>query len=123
MPRLAPILIIDDDQDIRESIGLLLRSEGYGVFEARSGNQALTLLRGGVRPSLILLDLWMPDGDGWYVRAALQELQALRDVPLVIVSGAPSRGAASMGVGLLTKPISLKRLLGFASTYCDRPPC
>lgn len=121
MPRVGPILIVDDDQEIRESLGLLLRAEGYEVAEARSGNQALTLLQGGIRPSLILLDLWMPDGDGWYFGAAVQQIEALRSVPVLIISGAPSRGAVSMGVGALTKPVDFKRLLAFVSTYCDRP--
>ena len=80
------ILIVDDDIDVRKSLSDFLEDEGYAVAAASNGRIALDLLRGGVRPAVILLDLMMPGMDGWDFRQAQLEDPALASVPVVMVT-------------------------------------
>ena len=63
-----PILIVDDDKDVRIALAELLEGEGYTVAGAHNGQEALQLMRGGLHPAVILLDLMMPVMDGWDFR-------------------------------------------------------
>jgi CheY-like chemotaxis protein len=85
-PDCDTILIVDDDSDVRRSLSDFLEDEGYTVTAASNGRSALDLMRGGVRPSVILLDLMMPGMDGWDFRQAQLEDPALASVPVVIVT-------------------------------------
>lgn len=60
----APVLVIEDDDDIREVIRLVLEDAGYRVHEARNGLTGLALLRASAEPLVVLLDWWMPRLDG-----------------------------------------------------------
>ena len=64
------ILVVEDDDEIREAMVLVLEQQGYSVYEARNGREALELLHDGETPRLILLDLMMPVMDGWQFRHA-----------------------------------------------------
>src|SRR5207249_4370223 len=65
----APVLVIEDNTEVRQALVALLEAEGYGVVEAVDGVSALRLLRAGeVRPCLIVLDLMMPRMSGWDFR-------------------------------------------------------
>ena len=67
--RCGSVLLVEDDEDIRASVGEILRDEGFEVIAATDGNDALRLLRGADElPRLILLDLMMPVMDGWAFR-------------------------------------------------------
>ena len=76
------VLIIEDDQGVRESIAAILREEGYDVAEAASGAAALRQFARGRRPSLILLDLMMPEIDGIDFRRRQLADPALRAIPV-----------------------------------------
>ena len=80
MPRPAKILIVDDDPDIRDSLGEALREEGYEVTQFSGAREALDYLRGGARIDVILLDLFMPGLDGWDFRAEQKAGGKLVDV-------------------------------------------
>ena len=81
-----PILIVDDDKDVRSALAELLEGEGYAVTGAHNGQEALQLMRGGLHPAVILLDLMMPVMDGWDFRSEQERDPALCRVPVVIVS-------------------------------------
>jgi CheY-like chemotaxis protein len=81
-----PILIVDDDKEVRSALAELLEGEGYTVAGAANGNVALQLMRGGLHPAIILLDLMMPEMDGWDFRSEQERDPTFARVPVVIVS-------------------------------------
>ncbi len=107
------ILIVDDDDDIREVLGLVLRSDGHWVDEAVDGVDALARLQTSSLPSLILLDLMMPRLDGEGFVNAMRKDARLRDIPVCILSGddAARKKAEELGsIECLVKPIELRQL-------------
>lgn len=114
------VLAVDDDPDILLAFKDVLEMEGHTVLLARSGREALELLRRGVRPAVILLDLMMPDISGWEFRELQVADAALASIPVVVVSGqgVSAREVAALGVdGYLKKPVDLEQLLGTVSRY------
>jgi CheY-like chemotaxis protein len=85
---LAPdtVLVVDDDLSVRTALKELFETEGYEVEMAANGRAALTHLRGGLRPCVILLDLMMPIMDGWDFRAEQLADPELRDIPVFILT-------------------------------------
>jgi len=111
MPTAQQILIVDDDQEIREMVEFALGEEGYDVLTADHGGSALELLRGR-KPSLILLDMRMPVMDGWMFASAYRRRPAPHS-PIVVMTAAIdavqwSREVAA--VGCIPKPFELSRL-------------
>ena len=107
------MLVVDDDPDILQTLGLCLSSEGYRVLMAANGKEALDILE-REHPSVILLDLMMPVMDGWQFVAELDH-RGQRDVPLLILSADRSvQGHAQQlrASGHLAKPFDLEELLG-----------
>jgi CheY-like chemotaxis protein len=116
----AIVLIVDDDEDIREMIALHLGRAGYTSVQAASGHEALAQLRGGMRPILILLDVMMPRMSGRQFCAALAAEPALGTPPVVIISGDAQleHKARDVGaVGQLRKPFNATDLLDAVARY------
>lgn len=107
------VLVIDDNRDIADSLRDILELEGCIVATAYNGRDALELLRGGVSPSLILLDLRMPVMDGIQFRNEQLGDPALRDIPVVVLSADRNAAtqATSLGLTCITKPVELSQLL------------
>jgi two-component system, chemotaxis family, chemotaxis protein CheY len=114
----GPVLVIDDDEGIREFVKVALKEEGYRVTAAADGRAALSLLRQDP-PSLILLDLWMPEMDGAEFLSAYQHVPAPR-APVVIFAAstefAPVAVPADVA-GYLPKPVELGDLLDAVERY------
>lgn len=104
------VLVVDDDADIREGVAEVLALAGYSVITAENGRAALELLSGPRLPALILLDLMMPEMDGWAVLSALRADRRLAAVPVVILT-AMERSRAPQAAGYLRKPFDLDDLL------------
>jgi DNA-binding response OmpR family regulator len=81
------ILVADDDEGLRQLLRLILAREGFEVFEAANGEQALALAV-AVNPAVILLDVMMPGLDGYDVCRRLKSDRRTGDVPVVFVSAA-----------------------------------
>jgi DNA-binding response OmpR family regulator len=81
----ADVLVVEDDPDLNEMIGAYVRLAGYAYRPALDGSSALRELR-AQRPALVLLDLMLPDMDGFEVCRLLRENAATRDVPVVVLS-------------------------------------
>lgn len=85
-PKGERILIIDDDQDIRELMAETLSREGYEVFTAENGRRGLEVVK-YVKPDLVLCDIVMPDLDGYGVLAEVNRIYPAHKVPLVYITG------------------------------------
>ncbi len=102
------ILVVDDQDDGRASLAMLLELAGHAVRQARHGQEALDLLRAGPAPDLILLDLVMPVMNGWEFRRLQRQDPALAPIPVVVLSawGEAAEKADILGdVGYLQKPV------------------
>jgi CheY-like chemotaxis protein len=80
------ILIVDDEEDMREFLRDVIEEDGYVVFEASCGREAIDLTL-SVGPDMILLDIIMPDIDGWEVMRIIREHEGLGDIPILMCSG------------------------------------
>jgi CheY-like chemotaxis protein len=80
-----PVLVVDDDPDFRELARRMLEREGYTVIEADNGRAALDRLHDGL-PGVVLLDLMMPEMDGFDFVAAVRDEPAWRSVPIVVIT-------------------------------------
>jgi len=115
-PRAGPlVLIVDDDERLREYVRVNLEAEGYEVREAGSAEEALGAL-GERSPDLILLDVMMPQVDGWETLRRIQEHAGVGAIPVIMFSGkVDERSAAeaeSRGVqGFIGKPFDPRSLI------------
>ena len=118
----GPVLVVEDDSDIRFGLAVVLEDEGYQVITAADGREALDVLRTGpVPPCLILLDLMMPRMDGWQFRTEQRRDPALASVPVVILSAAGDLAAHTANLGaaaVLQKPINISEMLGLIQHHC-----
>ncbi len=114
--------VVDDDADIREVLSDVLSIEGYDVISADDGESALGLLR--KRRSdcrLILLDLMMPQMNGWEFRRQQLQDPAIAEIPVLLLTGA---GTAAKSIdelhvaGTIEKPVELDTLLAEVAHYC-----
>ena len=114
-----PVLIVEDDADLREMMAQLLALEGFGATTAANGREALEYLEQGDPPNVILLDLMMPVMDGWEFRRQQQSNPALANVPVIVLSALDPRRAADVNaVEFLKKPLDFDRLLELVRHYC-----
>jgi CheY-like chemotaxis protein len=113
------ILVVDDNEDIRETMRELLSFEGYQVVTAEHGQEALDLLRAGrEKVSLILLDLMMPVLDGWQFRELQQKDEALSRIPVIILTASGDARSLSRQTTVLQKPVQFEELLAAVSVHC-----
>jgi CheY-like chemotaxis protein len=119
-----PILVVDDDADLRHALQEILRDEGYLVASVDTGFQALEVIKTGARPCVVLLDIRMPEMDGLAFRRTQLRDPEIADVPVVLFT-ADSSGkeeAAELGIKfVLKKPVDLYQLLEVVAHYCDDP--
>lgn len=108
------ILIIDDDEAVRDALAMVLADEGHSVATAVNGLEALHYLKAASeRPDLILLDVMMPVMDGYQFRIEQRKDQALASIPVLVLTAgtAEARLSAMAANGYLRKPINLQTLL------------
>ncbi len=105
------VMVVDDDKDLRESVGEVLTDEGHRAVCCEGGGAALEYLRGAQRkPDLILLDLMMPGMNGWEFREAQLEDPQIAAIPIVAMTANRNvKGISAAEVVL--KPLSLDKLL------------
>ncbi len=116
-----PVLVVDDDRDIRETLSDILEQEGYPVRTAANGREALASLRAGERPGLILLDLSMPIMSGTEFRRVQLGDASLACIPTAVISAAGSLAQMLEGLGIdlvMAKPLELERLLALVARFC-----
>jgi len=114
------ILIVDDDEDIRDVMDMALTRHGWEVLAAADGKSALALLAGRAPPSVMLIDLRMPRMSGGELIDSLRQLPGMSEVPLLVVSGdaAARESALAMGAqGFIAKPMDLHDLVDALERY------
>lgn len=118
-----PILIIEDDMDIRQSMSDIFEDLGYKVYTAANGQEGLNVLRKTEHPpGLIILDLMMPIMDGEGFRAEQVKDEALIKIPTVLLSADSRLPIRAKDIGFqeyVKKPIDLDHLISLAQKYCD----
>jgi CheY-like chemotaxis protein len=115
------ILVVDDDDDVRESIAELLEHHGYTVVQQRDGRQAEQYLTSNAPPACLILDLMMPRLDGWAL-AALMRQGRLPQVPLIVITAAGDRwGYPAPAERLLKKPLDVDRLMSMVTVTAGPP--
>ena len=112
----AAVLVVEDEQDIRETLREILEMEGYRVRCASNGKEALDALAEMPRPRLILLDLMMPVMSGYELLQALRANDDLSTIPVTVVSAVGDRRAT--GTAVLRKPVDLETLLHAVDAGC-----
>lgn len=112
------VLVAEDDSIASALLVDVLEAEGFSVVEVRTGRAALCVLDAGLRPSLVITDLAMPDLDGWALLAALERLPRPAPQVLVLTSPAGLKQAegleARYGCRVLRKPDGLAEVAGLA---------
>src|SRR5215510_12790594 len=115
------ILVIDDDSAVTDLMAVLLRSQGFDVTTTNSSTEGLNLAR-QAQPALIILDLMMPEMDGWEVCRAVR---AFSSVPIIVLSALndPSMVASVLDAGAddyLTKPTPSRILVAHINRLLKR---
>lgn len=106
------ILVVEDDSDLRESLCEVLSDAGYDTASAAHGSAALELLRDGLRPALILLDLMMPIMSGWEFREEQLADAELARIPVMVMTASRHLDEEPGGVAdIMYKPLRLEALL------------
>jgi DNA-binding response OmpR family regulator len=113
-PRKLKVLLVDDEPEFRELLEYNLSRQDFEVFTAGNGQEALDLAR-QVRPDVILLDLMLPDFDGFSVCQRLRKQPLTSNVPVIIISALGGQTIIGRGIALgvrscLRKPVNLQSL-------------
>ena len=118
------ILVVDDDQDLRNTLSDLLDQVGYSVAVAQDGLDALSQLRAGTRrPGLILLDLQMPNMNGVEFRGEQLKAAELANIPVAILTAdteGKQKAASLNAIAFLCKPLKFPQLLTLISDIRTR---
>lgn len=113
-PSRVDILLVDDDDDLRDVLGELLEECGYQVATAQNGLDALSYLRASAKPRVVLLDLMMPVMDGATFREEQRRDQELNQIPVFLLTarGESDDSLSDLGAArVFRKPIALTDLL------------
>jgi CheY-like chemotaxis protein len=102
------ILVVEDDQDTRDALRLLLAGQNYPVIDASNGREALRVLA-HTRPALIIMDLSMPVMSGWELLDFIHQKRLLPGVPIIVLSA--DSQPPSTDVCFLQKPVGAEHLL------------
>jgi CheY-like chemotaxis protein len=114
----GPVLVVEDDVGIRESVCQILEDEGFPVVSACNGKEALARLRSmAILPRLILLDLMMPIMNGWEFYELISRDKSVSSIPVVVMS-AQDADTYSGPLRLLRKPLALDQLLSMVNEVC-----
>ena len=115
------LLVIDDDSAVTDLLSLLLKSNGFEVSATNNSTEGLSIIR-DTSPDVVILDLMMPEMDGWQICKAVREFS---QVPIIILSALndPSMIASVLDAGAddyLTKPTPSRVLIAHINRLINR---
>jgi CheY-like chemotaxis protein len=116
------VMVVEDDDDVRDAVEFILSDAGYDVLEATNGLEALDEIEELGLPGLILLDMNMPIMNGWQLAHALRVAGA--QIPVVVMTAAldAQRSADEIGaVDFIGKPFDLEALVRTVERHLARP--
>jgi CheY-like chemotaxis protein len=121
------VLIVDDDLRNAFAITSILELYGLSVIHASSGHQGIEVLRSGRHIDLVLMDVMMPEMDGYATTAAIREMPPLADLPIIAVTARAMQGdrGKSLAAGAsdyVTKPVDTEELLACMERWLGAPP-
>lgn len=116
------VLIVDDDEGFREALSALLALEGFSVQVATNGREGLALLASLPRPEVVLVDLMMPEMNGWDLVGAMKRDPTLAGIPAAVVSAARRPQDLPASVPVFAKPFAATDLLRFLHDASARGP-
>jgi two-component system, chemotaxis family, sensor kinase CheA len=112
------VLIIDDDAEFREALAAVVRGRGYSVEVSSNGMEALDMLRWGLVPRVILLDMQMGPMTGWEFRVEQRRDQRLSNIPVVAMTAGPWKDRDSDDFShRIQKPLDLERLASLIDSH------
>src|SRR6267154_483424 len=115
----CPVLIVEDDEDLRDMMAQMLNIEGFAAASVSNGREALDYLHSTGKPQVILLDLMMPVMDGWEFRRRQKADPELAPVPVIVLSALDQARAAPVDAdAFLKKPLDFDRLLELVRDHC-----
>lgn len=116
------VLVVDDEVAIVELLAELLSDEGYQVQTAYDGRSALSMLRTGLKPGVVITDVMMPGLDGWGLYRALRTELPLTDTGVILMSAGRSRPSdlADPHATFVTKPFSVYDMLNAIESVGDQ---
>jgi CheY-like chemotaxis protein len=114
------VLIVEDDEDVRDFMDVLLQASGYETMTAANGAIGIEMMQHR-KPCMVLLDMMMPVMDGWTFRSRQLADPALSAVPVVCVTALfePRVVAERLKLRCLSKPVDFDRLLAEVSAACN----
>jgi two-component system, chemotaxis family, chemotaxis protein CheY len=122
LPTERSVLVVEDDEAILESVATVLREEGFLVYEATNGAEALRFLQSRrLKPNLILLDMIIPLMGGAEFLAVMEQEPDLKDVPVALLSASRLDSVSPLAVANLAKPVEIEVLLYLVHRYADQP--
>lgn len=110
------IVYIEDEQEMIDLVGLILSRKGFELKGAIGGQPGLELIRAD-KPDLVLLDLMMPDMDGWEVYQQMKASQETRDIPVIVITAKAQNIDKVLGIHIakvddyISKPFSPQQLI------------
>jgi len=115
----STILVVDDDESVRDLTERFLTREGFSVVTASGGREGLRLAE-ELHPAAITLDVMMPDIDGWTVLAAIKGNPELADIPVILVSivDDKNKGYSLGATDYMVKPVDRERLASVLRSIC-----
>ena len=117
------MLVVDDYDDGRAAVVVILEVEGFAVIAVATGKAALELPQGGERPCVVLLDIRLPDMDGWEVWDRMKPHDEVVRTAVVVWSSEPADYERAKAVGIrefLRKPVDGRALVAAVDRHCDR---
>jgi CheY-like chemotaxis protein len=121
--RAHSVLVVEDNDDVRESLARVLLAHGFDAAPAWSGEDALRHFRQGYRPCVVVLDLRMPGMDGWSFLDRMREEPEGKDVPVIVVTALANERAAAEERGVaefFVKPAKPDALVAAVTRNCAR---